>query len=146
MIAMHRELPVLRLEDQHGALVSTWQFKHQHPLVIAFLGADASLVASFTERIDGYRSVNARVLAVMQGSRADAGPIDAPFPVLADDRGEVTCRYAGVAPATIVTDAYGVLEGLFAGPPDHDRIIRLVRRLEMRCPECGVPEWPADTQ
>jgi peroxiredoxin len=145
MIELHRELPVLQLRDQRGALVSTWSYKHQKPLVIAFAGTDASLLAGFADRIGDYVSANAQVLAVAQGDPGgDDRLADVPFPVFADESGDVSSRYVDVVPATVVTDAYGVVEGIFLGPPDHGRIIDLVRLLEMRCPECGVPEWPAE--
>ncbi|MDX9740459.1 MAG: hypothetical protein RBT81_04660 [Gammaproteobacteria bacterium] len=146
MIVLHRELPVLELRDRGGALVSTWRCKHEHPLVLVFAGTDDSMIEGFADRIDSYRSANARVLAVVHAREpGDGEPPGVPFPVLADD-GAATRQYVGAAPATVVTDAYGVVEGVFSGTPDHERIIDLVRMLEMRCPECGVPEWPVEAQ
>lgn len=40
-------------------------------------------------------------------------------------------------------DAFGVLEGGFDGERmDHERVRNLIGELELRCPECGVSEWP----
>lgn len=142
MIALHEEIPTLRLPDSSGHRVSTRDYKQERPLVLVFAGRDgARLAAEFSQRYPHYREANAEVIEVVSEDTGER----APFPVLLDPGGEVSARYIDRTPGILVTDAYGVLEGRFdAERPDHTRILNLVAALEMRCPECGVPEWSLD--
>jgi peroxiredoxin len=141
MIALHREIPVLTLPDRTGRPISTWDYKHDRPLVLAFAAADSSLSAELAHHYGEYSAAHAEVLLVARE------PLDAdlPFPVLVDADGAATATYAERPPEVLVVDAFGVLEGRFEGTaPDHARIRGLISALEMRCPECGVPEWPTE--
>lgn len=142
MIALHQEIPTLRLPDTSGRRVSSRDYKQERPLVLVFAGKEGARLASeFAQRYPQYREANAEVIEVVA---EDAG-VRPPFPLLLDPGGDVTARYVERTPAVLVTDAYGVLEGRFDGEePDHARILNLIGALEMRCPECGVPEWPAE--
>ncbi len=141
MLSLHREIPVLSLPDARGRAVSTWNYKQYRPLVLVFAGSRAALLDEFAREYDAYRATNAEVLAVVPKS------LDArlPFPVLIDADGSATRRYVERVPTVLVLDAFGVLEGRFDQErPDHARVRNLIGELELRCPECGVPEWPAE--
>jgi len=143
MIALHREIPVLSLPDTAGRSVSTWDYKQERPLVLIFAADDPTTLGAFAARHEDYRAANAMLLGIVSGGSPQR--FDMPFPVLVDRDGAATTRYTGGKPEVLVTDAFGVLEGRFdARRPEHDRILALLSALEMRCPECGVAEWPAD--
>lgn len=139
MLPLHREIPILSLPDTRGRAVSTWSYKQYRPLVIIFAGSRTGLLAELAAEYDAYRATNAEVLAVVP---ADPGT-RLPFPVLIDADGSATRRYVDRVPTVLVLDAFGVLEGRFDEQrPDHARVRSLIGELELRCPECGVPEWP----
>lgn len=141
MLPLHREIPTLSLPDVQGRPVSTWHYKQYQPLVLVFAGDRVELLREFAAQYDDYRATNAEVLAVV------SRPLDEhfPFPVLVDADASATRRYAERLPTVLALDAFGVLEGRFEGErPDHRRIRNLIRELELRCPECGVPEWPGE--
>src|SRR5690606_8741523 len=111
-----------------GRPVSTWDYKHDRPLVLVFAGGDDALEDAFAERYDDYRRANAEVLVIAPRPPERARP----YPVLIDADGSATARYVGSAPAVLVTDAFGVLEGRFDGRDvDHAAIRNLIVRLEM---------------
>lgn len=139
MLSLHREIPILSLPDVRGRAVSTWNYKQYRPLVLVFAGSRTELLAEFAEQYDAYRATNAEVLAVVP--KAPEGRT--PFPVLIDADGSTTRRYVDRVPTVLVLDAFGVLEGRFdEDRTDHARVRNLIGELELRCPECGVPEWP----
>ena len=140
---MHREIPALSLPDTAGRNLSTWHYKQQHPLVLVFAADDPAVLGAFAARREAYRSANAAILGIVSSTSAPLS--DPPFPILVDREGAATMRYTGGKAEVLVTDAFGVLEGRFeAHDPDHERILALLSALEMRCPECGVAEWPPD--
>ncbi|HEX6999513.1 MAG TPA: redoxin domain-containing protein [Gammaproteobacteria bacterium] len=141
MVALHREIPVLTLPDPAGRRISTWDYKQDKPVVLAFAGGDSALAAKLADRYDEYRKATAEVLLIAPEPPDE----DLPFPVLLDADGAAAARYAERTPELLVLDAYGVLEGRFDGAePDHAAVLGLIAALEMRCPECGVPEWPLE--
>jgi hypothetical protein len=141
MLSLHREIPTLSLPDARGRAVSTWNYKQYRPLVLVFAGSRTDLLSEFVRQYEAYRATNAEVLAVV--TEAPDGPL--PFPVLIDADGSATRRYVDRVPTVLVLDAFGVLEGRFDEErPDHTRVRNLIGELELRCPECGVPEWPAE--
>src|SRR5690554_3885932 len=78
MVALHREIPVLTLPDSTGRQISTWDYKQDRPVVLAFAGGDSTLAAKLADRYDEYRKANAEVLLIAP-ERPEANP---PFPVL----------------------------------------------------------------
>lgn len=141
MLSLHREIPPLALPDTRGRAVTTWSYKQYRPLVLVFAGSRTELLADFAGQYDAYRATNAEVLGVVP----KAPDARLPFPVLIDADGSATRRYVDRVPTVLVLDAFGVLEGRFDEErPDHARVRSLIGELELRCPECGVPEWPTE--
>lgn len=139
MLSLHREIPTLSLPDVRGRTISTWNYKQYRPLVLVFAGSRTDVLAEFAAQYDVYRATNAEILAVVP----KAPEARLPFPVLIDADGAATRRYVDRVPTVLVLDAFGVLEGCFdEDRPDHRRLRSLIGELELRCPECGVPEWP----
>jgi len=141
MVRLNEEIPVLTLPDAEGREHSTWAYKHRQPLVLVFADEDAAVTREFARRYADYRAANAEVIAILRAAPRE--PL--PFPVMVDADGSASRRYAERTPAVLVTDAFGTLEGRFEGSdPDHERILSLIFAAEMRCPECGVAEWPSE--
>jgi hypothetical protein len=69
--------------------------------------------------------------------------------VLIDQECQLTTRLVERTPAIWVLDSFNELsarfEGFKAEEPPHARILNALAEVELKCPECGVPEWPQRT-
>lgn len=140
---LHAEMHNFTLPDLQGRKVSLWDYKQEQPVVLVFCDEeDSALLQDFKRHYAQYREDGAEVLMITP-RRPSAQHM--PFPVLLDREGQVRARFTERIPAVLILDSYNVLEGRFEGPwqagLDHEAILRLITRLQMRCPECGVPEW-----
>lgn len=142
MIRLHEEIPPVSLPDITGGVISTWDYKQERDLVLLFAGDDPAFLQEFAHRHGEYRAANAEIIGIV-GKRPT---VDLPYPVMVDAEGSTASAYVDRVPFVLVIDAFGVLEGCFDATSalDHDRILALISALEMRCPECGVPEWPPE--
>lgn len=136
-------VPNFSLPDLQGRQISLWDYKHQQPVILVFCAEDdRSLLRSFAEHYSRYRSEGAEVLAIV----ADRPGEDLPFPVLIDTDNQVISRLADHRPTILALDSYNELYARLEGPwpngPDHEKILKSIAQVEMKCPECGVPEWP----
>jgi hypothetical protein len=136
----------IRLPDQNGDLVSTWQYKQHRPLVLVLWdGAGSRLPAAFARRYADYRNLGAEILAIAHAP-PDDGPY--PFPVLRDADGATARRLTDELPAVLVLDAYGELfrrwTGEEARAPDQDAILEWLDFTGVQCEECGphAENWP----
>jgi peroxiredoxin len=142
--ALHTVVPDLSLPDLAGRRISLWDFKHRQPVVLVFCSEDdAGLLRDFARHYQSYRDEGAEVLAILsRHPRQETWP----FPVLIDKDRRMTSRYVERTPAVLVLDSFNELNARFEGPweegPDHRRILGVIAEVELKCPECGVPEWP----
>ena len=137
-------VPSFSLPDLQGRRVSLWNYKHQQPVVLVVGDANSeSLLRDFSYRYPDYGSEGAEVLVILP-QRPDGD--DWPFPVLIDTDGRVSARLADRLPAILVLDSYNELYARFEGPwpegANHRDILECIAQTELRCPECGVAEWP----
>lgn len=140
--------PNFSLPDLSGKTVSLWDYKDRQPVVLLFAAAaDAWLLHEFARRHPDYVEAGAAVLALLP-TRPDQE--DWPFPVLLDSAGRYAARQVKRAPAVWVLDSFNEVsarfEGVTADDLSHDRILNAVAEVELRCPECGAPEWPQRDQ
>lgn len=136
-------VPNFSLPDRQGHDISLWDYKHQQPVILVLCAKDnQSLLRDFTENYSRYRNEGAEVLAIVSGNPGG----DFPFPVLIDSGHQIISRLADRLPTILVLDSYNELYARLEGPwpdgPDHQEILKSIAQVEMKCPECGVPEWP----
>lgn len=142
MPCLHSIVPYLCLPDLRGREISLFSYKHQQPVVLVFCN-DIGLLNDFAERYAEYRAENAEIIAVLPVRPMS---LDWPFPVLLDAAGETAARFAERLPTILVLDSFNELQARVEGPwkngPDHRKILGWIAEVELKCPECGVPEWP----
>lgn len=140
---VHSVVPNLCLPNLQGHPIALWDYKHERPIVLVFCAAaDDPLLAGFARRYADYRAENAEVLAVVPERPRRS---DWPFPVLIDPTGQAPTRFTGRVPAVLLLDSFNELLERLEAPGeglDHDRILGWIAEAELKCPECGVPEWP----
>ena len=142
---LHTLVPSFSLLDLQGHKVSLWDYKHQQPVVLVVGDAHSeALLRDFSRRYPEYGAEGAAVLVIVPKRPDQDGW---PFPVLVDTDGRVTARLADRLPVILVLDSYNELYARFEGPwpegPNHRDILECIAQTELKCPECGVPEWPS---
>lgn len=142
--ALHTVLANFELPDLGGHPVALWDYKHEQPVILLFCVADDDrLLQSFAHRYPDYRAEGAEILVVTEHRPQKE---EWPFPILFDSEGRVTARFVERIPTILVLDSYNELHACIEGPwrdgPDHRAILARIAEEELKCPECGVPEWP----
>ncbi|MDQ4134418.1 MAG: hypothetical protein M3179_14735 [Actinomycetota bacterium] len=105
-----------------------------------------SYLASFQAVTDDVKAEKAEVLALV-GAEWKPLPLEVPVIALVDD-GVLGSRLSSDGtPVVAVADRYGQLFTRYdAGAdhdfPEHDKVLRLLLDIAIRCPECGVPDIP----
>lgn len=120
------------------------------------LGPD--FLSALAARYPGLVEEEAEVLAVIAAGEAQAheriGQISFPFPLLMDPtlglhRSVCAVEKNGTASTAIyLTDRFGEVVAAFRTPdgdalPQTDEILKWLQFINMQCPECFPPEWPA---
>lgn len=137
-------IPPFSLPERQGKTVSLWAYKHRQPVVLLFCAdAEASLLRDFARQYRAYVEAGAERLAILPAS---PDLEEFPFPVLIDQDRHLTTRLVECTPAVWILDSFNELSARFesfaAEEPPHGRILNALAEIELRCPECGVPEWP----
>lgn len=136
----------IRLPDQTGRTVTTWQYKQRRPLVLVLWdeGADAPL-HNFAHAYSQYRDLGAEILAI--GPSASPAT-DLPFPCLTDPDLTTAARLTETLPAILVLDAFGELfqrwRGEEARSADQEAILGELDFTGRQCEECDphAENWP----
>lgn len=159
MLHTRQLIPALTLRDAHGRNIHAWDFKSKKNLVIAFLDADCAacrkFVSSLAEHAAELEEKDAMVLlAFPEDSSVAFDGLPSSFICGATTSACGAQAFLGEdAPAkrecgVFVTDRYGEILGQWPvtshGFPPVDRILSLLDLAEIRCEECGVPEWPVE--
>lgn len=158
----------LRLRDfgltaASGQHVQLSDYGGRRNLVLVFGGDSENgswlgLLSDVAHRYSEFVEEQAEVLAVLAGTQAHAELIlkqqQLPFLLLVDPGGEVHRSVGAVekgsrpATAVYVTDRYGEVFAAFRGldkqaMPKAGEILEWLEFINMQCPECFPPEWPA---
>ena len=136
----------IRLLDQAGRTVTTWQYKQRRPLVLVLWDeGDEALLKTFAHAYAQYRDLGAEVLAI----GPSANPVmDLPFPCLSDPNLTTAARLTEALPAILVLDAFGELfqrwSGEEARSADHEAIAGELDFTGQQCEECDphAENWP----
>lgn len=146
--AFPAERTVLRpftLPDQRGRLLDLGRFRQQRNLVLLFLNkvtpVAESLLQGLGEKQAALAEEEAVVVAILHGSPKLAGQLrerlQIPFPVLADEAGELVSSFAGPNAALYVTDRF---REIFACCHDDrlftpDEVLEWLAHINRQCPE-----------
>ena len=153
------------LNSTLGQLVSLSDYRGRSNLVLIFCG-DGSIPSDFrilTEIETGYptfQDEQTQVLAILQCRPREATRIQQQFqlsfPLLIDLDGQIH-RSAGAvdrqgrpAAAIYITDQFGEVFAAYRAAdgetmPSVQAIVKLIRFINIQCPECGHPEWPTES-
>lgn len=141
----------LRLSDYRGRL----------NLVLVLTddaSATADLVNEIAEFYDKFTGHEAEIMAIAQSFRQECAQIEKrlklPFAVLADQDGRIhravgaSDEHGNAAAAVYVTDRYGEVFGAYRTRdgqtlPGAYEILSWLAFINIQCPECEPPEWPA---
>ncbi|MGH8568885.1 MAG: redoxin domain-containing protein [Gammaproteobacteria bacterium] len=154
-------LPGFTLPGSDGASVSLESYRGRTNLVLVFAGEklDASpltvMLDELVARTEEFTLEAAQVLVAVT-SRPTPVPQRGrwAFPLLVDDGGRIHRRVGAAdaagrpSPAVLVTDRFReifatYLPGLGSTLPGAKEILDWLVFINIQCPECGVPEWPA---
>jgi peroxiredoxin len=134
--------PDFVLPSSKGLHYQLSQWRGRRNLVLIFTGNGESstqvLLRELVSRQTELEEEETVVLVILHGDIAAAEVLSAkeslPFPVLADEAGDVQQRYA--APSVYLTDRYGKIYGAYHdGPPQVDDLMDSVRHINAACPE-----------
>ncbi|MGH7963534.1 MAG: peroxiredoxin family protein [Candidatus Binatia bacterium] len=163
-------MPRSRLPDfalpssEEGQRIDVSDYRGRRNLVVAFVGNPdrppcRQLLSGLAQRYPEFVEEETKVLVAVRGSVHEAAQIKAryhlPFPVLADEDGQVFQAFGALTPygaasmAVYITDRFGQVywgyridEG--QSPPRVEEVLEWAHFIELQCPECGAPEWPAE--
>lgn len=159
MLHERQLIPGLTLRDTQGSSIHAWDFKSKKNLVIAFLDADCAECRKFIDSLAEHaaeleENETIVLLAFPENSSAMLGSLPPGFIAGATTGACGAAAFLGDdAPKNrecgiFVTDKYGEILGQWPITghefPSIDRILSLLNLAEMRCEECGVPEWPVE--
>jgi peroxiredoxin len=146
-----------------GQEISLSDYRGRSNLVLVFVGGgvgspDLKILAEIGADHARLQDEQTQVLAIMQCTQETAARIkqraNLPFPVLVDEDGRIH-RSAGAAdkfghPATAIyiTDRFGEVFAVYRAAggqtmPSAQEIMEWLTFINIQCPECGHPEWPA---
>ena len=153
------------LNSTLGQPISLSDYRGRSNLVLIFCG-DGSIPSDFrilTEIETGYptfQDEQTQVLAILQCRPREATRIQQQFqlsfPLLIDLDGQIH-RSAGAADrqgrpaaAIYITDQFGEVFAAYRAAdgetmPSVQAIVKLIRFINIQCPECGHPEWPTES-
>lgn len=164
-------MPDFKLPSAEGQPIKTSDYhSHDHDpnrrsLILVFVGPYSSdmrgptsgLLSDLSRRYAEIVSGSAEVLAIVRGTTAEAAQVKQdgrlPFPVLADEDGQVYRDYGAITPdgrsvsqAVYVAGRYGKVylsSRASDGPPlpTADGVLGSLDFIESRCPECGREEF-----
>lgn len=156
-------MPDFHLISSEGQYVAVSDYRGHRNLVLVFVGSPScnschQLLTNLARSYPEFLAWEAEVLVVVQCSIREAGFIkhrySLPFPVLADEGGQVH-RAVGAwtadrKPAVVIyiTDRFGEICKVYRLGQGHPlptpaEMLEWLRFIEIQCPECGAPEWPA---
>lgn len=141
----------LRLSDYRGRFNLVLVFADDQKATVELLGELGGLYGKF-------KSQEAEIIAVVQSSRQECAGIEQrlklPYAVLPDEDGRIH-RAVGAsgqsqhaAAAVYVTDRYGEVFAAYRTRdgqtlPPAAEILSWLAFINIQCPECEPPEWPA---
>ena len=146
-----------------GQEISLSDYRGHSNLVIVFAGEsvgnlDLKVLAEIAADYNRFQDEQTQVLAIVQCTQERAARIaqeaNLPFPLLVDEDGRIH-RSAGAAdkfdhPATAIyiTDRFGEVFAVYRAAggqtmPSAQEIMEWLTFINIQCPECGHPEWPA---
>ena len=146
-----------------GQEISLSDYRGRSNLVLVFVGGgvgspDLKILAEIGADHARLQDEQTQVLAIMQCTQETAARIEQkanlPFPLLVDEDGRIH-RSAGAAdksghPATAIyiTDRFGEVFAVYRAAegqtmPSAQEIMEWLTFINIQCPECGHPEWPA---
>jgi len=163
MLSPHEMLPLFELPEAGGKKVSVWDYKGKRNLVLFFVHPDCQKCRDMLgELAQAYREVlsqEAEVLAIVPASPGEIArlkqQLSLPFPLLADEKGEVFRSYGAVdsndrpSAAVVIADRFGEIYAFSLATAEHKLmsvkdIIDFFAFISIQCPECGAPEWPIE--
>ena len=159
------------LNSTLGQPVSLSDYRGRSNLVLVFCG-DGSIPSDFgtLTEIEGtlteiekdyptFQDEQTQVLAILQCQPQEATRIQQQsqlsFPLLVDVDGQIH-RSVGAADgrgrpvaAIYITDQFGEVFAAYRAAdgetmPSVEMIVKVIRFINIQCPECGHPEWPAE--
>jgi len=162
-LGLYQRAPEFTLPSGDGRRISLRDFRQRRNLVLLLLHepscrACQAALREFASRLSDYRAAEAEIVAIVPGpvdrARQLAGSIGSPFPVLADETGEVFQRYTGRRPgepgapvaSLFILDRFGQVysQSLVQKEsqlPSQQEVLDTLQFVEIQCPECGVAEW-----
>lgn len=159
-LEMEQVVPNFGLPSLDGRRVSPRDYKQQRNLVLVYLDMDrcggcGDLLREFADNYIAYQDLDTEILAISPQSQSELlsriGTMGLPFPVLADEQGEVSQAYLGSRPGSgpiggvFITDRFGALRSKLiveneGSLPNQASILDWLGLIEMECPECGGAE------
>ncbi len=160
-------LPQFRLPAAGGGVVQLWDYKQRKRLILLALHAPEcpdcrQLLKAFAANYAAFREEEAEVLALFPASLEAVEQLQQelhlPFPLLADEQGEVQRRLASwdegggpPLPTLIVADRFGALYARYTARtadklPSPDLALRDLEYIAIQCPECGAAEWFSESR
>jgi peroxiredoxin len=154
-------MPDFRLPAAEGRSIRTSDYHNSLSLVLVFVGeynptTSFGLLSDLAGHYTEIKAGSAEVLAVLRGTPAQAASLkqhdNLPFPVLADEDGQVHRDYGAMSQDGRSTSRGVYVAGRFGkvylssrasdGPPlpTVDGLLGSLRFIEAQCPECGQDE------
>jgi peroxiredoxin len=140
--------------------IGPWNYKQRRNLAIVFLHSAecqkcGELLRDMAANYGEYQRLETEALAIAPDEidrlRRLARELALPFPILADDEGEVRDRYLKLAgqseAAVVVVDRWGAIFACQVSGREHDLpaeagIREWLEFIELQCEECFPSEWP----
>lgn len=158
-------MPNFKFKSIQGNQVQVGDYRHRCNLIVTFISETESNIAhrwlaELARRAGDFTFEDANVLVVVKGTPEAAMQLQQrhrlPFPVLLNEDGVVPPQVGAESPerglAIYVLDRFGQIcaastlsgeakEG--ASGETIDELVQWLAFVNLQCPECGVPEWPA---
>ena len=167
MIDAGEMLPQFRLPAAGGRVVQLWDYKQHKQLILLALHAPEcpdcrQLLKTFAAYYPAFREEETEILALFPAPLAAVEQaqqeLHLPFPLLANEQGEVLRRFASwdeaggpPQPTLLVADRFGALYARYTARtadklPSPDLALRDLEYIAIQCPECGAAEWLSESQ
>jgi len=156
-----RRFPDLVLTTASGRRVQLSDYRGRSNLVLLFTDeqrATAELLAEVARSYDQFKATEAAIIAVGQCPKHECARIEGqlrlPFALLSDEDGRIHSAVGAsdqrghAAAAVYVTDRYGEVFAAYRtrdgqALPGAAEILNWLGFINIQCPECEPPEWPA---
>jgi peroxiredoxin len=153
--------PGVTLSVLDGSPVELERYRGRNNLVLIFAGdalgagPTSALLEDLVARSAELAAEVTQVLVVVDSRGAVAPQGDpGPFPILVDSDAHLHRRVGATdaagqpAPALFVTDRFREIYATYVSAegsvlPGGKEVMDWLRFINIQCPECGVPEWPA---